>query len=97
MELRSPRDRTFTSTSPARFAGSDTGDASREERSSGCFFFWSAMATQKLWQVLRECRARQNHIASHLMRLLLQVSLDMRQESNNGGLFQLGFKLRNEG
>lgn len=36
------------------------------------------MAAQELRQILRECRARQHHIASHLVGFLFEVALHMR-------------------
>jgi len=62
------------------------------------FFFGCAVAPQQLGQVLGERRARQYHVASHLVRLLLQISLDMGQEADNrSSLFQFAFELGNQG
>src|SRR5882672_2981170 len=63
-----------------------------------CGLFGRAVAAQELRQVLRKRGARQDHIASHFVRLLLQVSLDVGKKSNDGrSLFQLSLQLRNQG
>ena len=41
------------------------------------------MAAQQLRQVLRKGRARQNHVASHFVSLLLQIALHMREEADD--------------
>lgn len=63
-----------------------------------CGLFGRAVAAQQLRQILRKCRSRQDHIASHFVRLLLQVSLDVGKKSNDGrSLFQLSLQFWNEG
>src|SRR5258706_2834771 len=56
------------------------------------------MPPQQLWQVLRERRSWQHHIATNLVRLLLQVSLHMRQEADDRRSFlQLALQLGDQG
>src|ERR1039457_3965770 len=56
------------------------------------------MPAQQLRQILRKCRSRQHHVAPHLVRLLLQISLHVRQESDDRRpLLQLALQLRNQG
>src|SRR5208283_5172795 len=47
--------------------------------------FRSAVAAQKLGQVLGEGGTRQNHVASHFVSFLLQIALHMREKSNDRG------------
>ena len=52
------------------------------------------MAAQQLRQILRERRARQYHVAAHFMRLLLQVTLHVREEADDrSSLLQLALQL----
>src|SRR6202795_4498292 len=56
-----------------------------------------SMPAQQLRQILRKCRARQHHVTSHFVRLLLQVALHVREESNDRRpLFQLALQFRDE-
>src|SRR5271169_450463 len=56
------------------------------------------MPAQQLRQVLRKRRTRQHHVASDFVRLLLQVSLHVRQEADDRRtLLQLAFQLRDQG
>ena len=69
-------------------------------------FYWTgptssgrAMPAQQLRQVLREGRPRQHHVAAHFVRLLLQVALHVRQESDDrvpffSLLFSFGIRVR---
>ena len=41
------------------------------------------MAAQKLGKVLGERRTGQDHVASHFVRLLLQIALHVREESDD--------------
>ena len=47
------------------------------------FFFRGTVPAQQLREVLGERRAGQDHVASDFVSLLLQVSLDVRQESDD--------------
>jgi hypothetical protein len=63
-----------------------------------CGLLGRAMAAQELGQVLGKRGARQDHVASHFVRLLLQVSLDVGKKTDDGrSLFQLGLQLGNQG
>jgi hypothetical protein len=55
------------------------------------------MPPQQLRQILRKRRPRQNHVASYFVRLLLQISLHVRQKSDDRRpLLQLALQLRNQ-
>jgi len=61
------------------------------------FFFRRAVPAQKLGKVLREGGTRQNHIAADFMGFLLQVSLNMRQKTDDRSAFlEFGFQLGNQ-
>src|SRR5207248_4116650 len=59
--------------------------------------FRGAVPAQQLRKILRERRARQHHVTSHFVRLLLQIALYVGEKSNNrSAFFQLGFELGNQ-
>src|ERR1700719_1398220 len=58
--------------------------------------FRGAVAAQQLGQVLGEGGARQYHVASHFVRLLLQVALHVRQEADDRSLLQFALEFWNE-
>src|SRR5580658_10001159 len=60
------------------------------------FVFWGTVAAEQLGQVLGECGARQYHVASDLVRLLLQVALHVRQEADDRSLLQLALEFGNQ-
>src|SRR6202140_1530666 len=56
-----------------------------------------SMPAQQLRQILRKCRARQHHVTAHLVRLLLQVTLHVREESyDRRPLLQFAFQFWNK-
>ena len=60
--------------------------------------FRRAMTTQQLRKVLRKRRPRQHHVTPHFVRLLLQIALHVRKESDDRRpLLQLALQLRNQG
>src|SRR5579863_1562803 len=60
-------------------------------------FFRRAVAAQQLGEVLRERGAGQDHIASHFVGLLLEVSLHVREEADDrSSLFQFALEFGNE-
>src|SRR5271169_1906828 len=61
------------------------------------FLFRRAVAAQQLRQVLRERGAGQDHIASHFVGFLLEVSLHVREEADDrGSLFQFALEFGNK-
>src|ERR1700674_50112 len=55
------------------------------------------MPAQQLRQILRKRRARQYHVTTHFVRLLLQIALHVREKSNNRRpLLQLALQFRDE-
>src|SRR5208283_297124 len=55
------------------------------------------MTAQQLRQVLRKRRARQHHVTAHFVRLLLQVTLYVREESDDRrALLQLALQFWDE-
>lgn len=45
--------------------------------------FWRAMSPQQLRKVLRKRGPGQHHVAPHLVRLLLEIALHVREEPDN--------------
>ena len=54
------------------------------------------MSSEQLWQVLGESGTRQHHVATDLVRFLLQIALHVREEANDGCLFQLALEFGNQ-
>ena len=61
-----------------------------------CLFLGCPVPAQQLRKVLRKGRARQHHVATHLVRFLLEISLHVRKESDHRGFLVLAFEFGNQ-